>query len=232
MKGVLRGQFPFSRLMSPLVLLTLFLMASFLYSTPFSFTTDITQNATYSALTTVDLPEKPAKTTILSNFLTKKSTTKTTNSAKSTKITTASSIQKTTTKTAKTTAKSDSITIGGRTISIFTVNNTTVDAGSQVARYKSTGFLYGHNSSSVFGNLKNLSTGTNFSVTLSNQTTTYKIAKIVTLKKSDVAKNMNNLALNQTYGGVKYDLVLMTCAGQKVGSADATHRLIILANTK
>ena len=123
---------------------------------------------------------------------------------------------------------SNNIKIGGRTISIFRTSATTTDSGKQVARYKEK-FLYGHNTETVFGMLKNLPIGSTFSVTEDEIESNYQIASSITLEKSETARFMNAL-VDGRYKGNRYDLVLMTCAGESLGGGDATHRLIVFAN--
>jgi LPXTG-site transpeptidase (sortase) family protein len=125
--------------------------------------------------------------------------------------------------------KPDEISILGRTVKIKKVADTKVNAGNMVALYGD-GFLYGHNTNAVFGVLSRATTGTNFSVTLNNETKSYRIAKTAVLTKEDTKKSMYSLAKTQSFDGENYDLVLMTCAGRSVGHSDATHRRIVLAN--
>ena len=137
----------------------------------------------------------------------------------------------------------DSITIAGNTISITTVADTAVDSGNHVNRFKKGNFdgrfLYGHNSAAVFGGLKNLGVGATFTVTLDGVTHTYRIAKTVIFNKN-VAKGTIELEGDETnymtpvakakFGGVQYDLSIMTCHGQSLGGGDATQRFVIFAN--
>ena len=136
-------------------------------------------------------------------------------------------------------APANSITIAGRTIEIIDVSSTAVDAGNHVNR---TGkFLYGHNSSTVFGGLKNLSTGSTFTVKTAGITKTYKVMNKVTYIKDQTSKQLKLEGKNTVYTasvmnaydrdkGIYYDLSIMTCAGQSLGGGDATHRLVIFAN--
>ena len=137
----------------------------------------------------------------------------------------------------------DSIQIAGKTLNITTVDSTTIDSGNHVNRFKSDNFdgrfLYGHNSATVFGGLKNLGVGNTFTVTLDGSQKTYKIAKIVIFNKN-VAKGTIELDGDETnymgqvakakFKGVQYDLSIMTCHGQSLGGGDATERLVIFAN--
>ena len=130
----------------------------------------------------------------------------------------------------------NSITIAGRTITIADVNNTTVDSKNHVNKYKDK-FLYGHNSSAVFGGLKTLQIGDTFSVNYNNSLTRYKIENIVTFEKNPETGILTlNGKGNYMYSVSKakfgtniYDLSLMTCTGTSYGNGDASHRLVIYA---
>ncbi|MBR5027564.1 hypothetical protein IKX64_03215 [Candidatus Saccharibacteria bacterium] len=136
----------------------------------------------------------------------------------------------------------DSITIAGKTLSITTVSDTTVDSGNHVNRYKKGSydgrFLYGHNSAGVFGGLKNLGVGATFKVTLEGVTHIYRIAKTVifdknvekgTIELGDGVNYMGQVA-KAKFGGTQYDLSIMTCHGKSLGGGDATQRFVIFAN--
>ena len=72
--------------------------------------------------------------------------------------------------------KPNSINIAGRTISVTTgIRDTSIDAGDHANLYYNGKFLYGHNSASVFGGLKNLGIGSTFTMTLDGVTKTYRI---------------------------------------------------------
>ena len=131
----------------------------------------------------------------------------------------------------------NTITITGKTLSITDVSNTTTDAKNHVNKYGDK-FLYGHNTSGVFGNLKQLSEGDTFSVTYNNVLTSYKIEKIVIFEKNaengklqlDGSGNYM-LSVSKAKFGIKaYDLSIMTCHGTSYGNGDASHRLVIFAN--
>lgn len=137
--------------------------------------------------------------------------------------------------------KGNSIAIAGHTLAIKDVDDTSVDAGDHVNKYGDK-FLYGHNSSAVFGGLANLSVGQTFSVDYDGVVNTYQIAKMVTFAKNfergtleygDSSYNyFPALARRAQFGknGPIYDLSIMTCAGTSLGGGDATHRLVIFAN--
>lgn len=134
-------------------------------------------------------------------------------------------------------APSDSITIAGRTLDIVDVSDTTVDAGGHVNKYGDR-FLYGHNTSNVFGGLTSLGVGSRFSVTYDGDTTYYVVTKVVIYEKNrDTGKLQLNgsgsymrSVANAKYDGVQYDLSIMTCYGTSYGNGDASHRLVLFAN--
>lgn len=129
------------------------------------------------------------------------------------------------------------ITIAGNTISIFASSSTTIDAGSRVGSFRK--LLYGHNSSTVFGRLSSVATGSTFTVTLGGTTTTYRILQKITVLKSSLEVNnrMNYLVNSASYtdrdariATGAHDLVLMTCAGTLYGNGNASHRTLIFAD--
>ena len=144
--------------------------------------------------------------------------------------------------------KPNQIVIGGRTISMTIVNDTRADAVNHVNMYCGSNaacnkFIYGHNSSAVFGNLKNLRVGVDtFTVTLNGVTSTYRIVNKVIYDyelggigalrlNGDMSINyMNRTAKARDNNTVQYDLSLMTCHGQSLGSGNATERLVLFAN--
>ena len=153
-------------------------------------------------------------------------------------------VQKSEPVVSKPVAQADHIEIAGNWINIYETDNTNVDAGNSVRRFVKPEnnydgrFLYGHNSSNVFGGLKNLSVGSTFTVTLNNVKKTYRIAKTVIFEKNQetgkltlngAGSYMNNVA-RAKHDGVQYSLSLMTCHGQALGRGDATHRLVLFAN--
>ena len=134
------------------------------------------------------------------------------------------------------TASANNIAIAGRTIEVVDVNSTTVDAGNHVNRFRGK-LLYGHNSAGVFGSILGLGAGATFSVTTNGVTTNYRVANTVTFEKNTstgqlqlngAGSYMNGVAAAY-YGGVHYDLALMTCAGVSYGNGDASHRFVIFA---
>ena len=144
--------------------------------------------------------------------------------------------------------KPNQIVIGGRTIPMTIVKDTRADAGNHVNMYCGSNaacnkFIYGHNSSAVFGSLKNLRVGVDtFAVTLNGATSTYRIVNKVIYDyelggngalrlNGDTSINyMNRTAKAKDNNNVQYDLALMTCHGQSLGSGNAAQRLVFFAN--
>lgn len=138
--------------------------------------------------------------------------------------------------------KTNSITITGRTISVTNVNDTRIGAGDHVNFYRNK-FLYGHNSSAVFGGLKNLVIGSNFSLTIDGVTTNYRVARVMVFDYEETtngngAIRFNNDGRNYILNVVRakdnndtqYNLSIMTCHGKSLGNNNATQRLVLFAN--
>ena len=204
--------------------------------------------------------ETPVETTVATTPVATKTTTPQTKPAAQTQTQTAPVTQKPvratpTTQTPATPAvtpapavKPNQIVIGGRTIPMTIVKDTRADAGNHVNMYCGSNaacnkFIYGHNSSAVFGNLKNLRVGVDtFTVTLNGVTSTYRIVNKVIYDyelggngalrlNGDTSINyMNRTAKAKDNNNVQYDLALMTCHGQSLGSGNATQRLVLFAN--
>ena len=143
---------------------------------------------------------------------------------------------------AKPAVKTNTINITGRTISITNVNDTRIDAGDHVNLYRDK-FLYGHNSSAVFGGLKNMGIGSNFSITMNGVTTNYRVARVMVFDYEETANGNGALRFNQdgrNYilnvvrakddNDVQYALSIMTCHGKSFGGNNATQRLVLFAN--
>lgn len=204
--------------------------------------------------------ETPVETTVATTPVATKTTTPQTKPAAQTQTQTAPVTQKPvratpTTQTPATPAvtpapavKPNQIVIGGRTIPMTIVKDTRADAGNHVNMYCGSNaacnkFIYGHNSSAVFGNLKNLRVGVDtFTVTLNGVTSTYRIVNKVIYDyelggngalrlNGDTSINyMNRTAKAKDNNNVQYDLALMTCHGQSLGNGNATQRLVLFAN--
>lgn len=127
----------------------------------------------------------------------------------------------------------DEITFLGHTVSIVNVSSTAVDAGNHVNRFREK-FLYGHNSSAVFGGLVNLNEGGRFVVRIDGITKSYVvIEKVIYEKASGTSLRLNGKDYSMSAiakGRGKYNIVLMTCYGVSYGNGDASHRLVIYAN--
>ena len=111
--------------------------------------------------------------------------------------------------------------------------------------YKTKNFIYGHNTSGTLGSIKNLTSGSIFTVTENGTTSTYQVANVQIFYKSDdytlsLCKNGYNDCTSGTYyisslqyatfRGTKYDIALFTCDGTALGGGDSTHRRIVFAN--
>lgn len=120
------------------------------------------------------------------------------------------------------------INIAGRILRIEDVDDTLIDSTDHVNRWGKK-FLYGHNTSGVFGPIRNLSAGATFTALIDGEEHTYQIVYTETMEKPKVEKNMLGIAYAM-YNGNRYDLSLMTCAGTSLGGGDATHRFVVFAN--
>lgn len=90
--------------------------------------------------------------------------------------------------------------------------------------------IYGHRLT-VFGGVMNLGVGSTFTVTLNNQTTTYRVVGVEDTSVEN-AKNNASILYNATYKAYKYgayDLTLMTCTGTINADGSASHRRIVMA---
>ncbi len=134
--------------------------------------------------------------------------------------------------------------IGSKTICLSSTNTTAgslsysnayIFNNASYASYNQ--YIFGHNSSNLFGVLSSLPSGTKFSLTIQNQTQNYTIAFSETTcdytNPSHPCSNYPEAKLNMkdaiypTRRGA--DLAIMTCAGQGIGGGDATHRLTVYA---
>ena len=131
---------------------------------------------------------------------------------------------------------SNYISIAGRTIDMVNVENTAVDSGNHVNKYGDR-LIYGHNSASVFGFLKNVGVGEVFSVTENGVTRNYRVQSVAIYEKlNDYTLSLDGQTIkmvavaNARHNGKKYDLSLMTCYGTSYGNGDASHRLVLFAS--
>ena len=123
------------------------------------------------------------------------------------------------------------ITLSGRTYTIFTTTSLATDAGSRVALYQDQ-FLFAH-SSSAFSALPSASS---FSIHRNGITENYKIVKkIVYCDYSNAAQHGSRYDCSNypeptlPAHALGYDFILMTCTGQSLPGGDATHRLLAYA---
>ena len=131
-------------------------------------------------------------------------------------------------------AAANKLNIAGRSLTVEYSPNTAVDAG-RVVKFYNNKFLYGHNSSNVFGFLPSVGVGSTFSLTYNGVTTNYRVMeKVEYAKASPTTLSLNGREYSMAYiakGMNKYSLTIMTCSGQSLGRGDATHRLVLYANT-
>ncbi|MBR0430786.1 hypothetical protein IJJ05_00650 [Candidatus Saccharibacteria bacterium] len=134
-------------------------------------------------------------------------------------------------------APANSIAIAGRNLAVVNVANTAVDSGNHVNKYGDR-FLYGHNTSVVFGGLVNLGVGSSFTLTLDGLSTNYQVKRVVIFEKNTTngrlqmngeGSYMKSVA-NANFDGAQYNIALMTCYGISYGNGDASHRLVLFAD--
>ena len=132
-----------------------------------------------------------------------------------------------------TTVPAYNIQFGNHTLEIRNVDSTTVNSGNHVNKIGK--LLYGHNSATVFGDLQTLSLGETFTVTENNLVTTYQITAITLYEKNPDGRLQLNGSGNYMKAirdkALGHDIALMTCAGTSYGNQDASHRLVIFADT-
>lgn len=127
-------------------------------------------------------------------------------------------------KAVTTTATSSSkniISIAGKNILLKPTNCNTMPRPDNVsANYCNFGgskslFIYGHNTSSIFGAIKYLKIGSTFKITLNNKTTAYKITKSFTRTVTELNNNSN--LRRSIYIGTylsNSDITIQTCEGK------------------
>ena len=103
---------------------------------------------------------------------------------------------------------------------------------SYSAIYRTGKFIYGHNTSTLLGNLGNLNIGDNFTITENGVVSNYRVADKVLYEKS--ANGYLNGSWSLTYdvevNASGHSVSLMTCAGTSYGNGDASHRLVVFAD--
>ena len=191
---------------SVLYILTLILSTLNLYNGLVFNTTDKTEiNDIYTGLEEKSTIEKFKAPTIKTVNIPKKTNTKTTTSS-----------AKTITKT-----PSNMIVIAGKNVKLKPTDcNVMPNPDYTSANYcnfrgSDSLFVYGHNISNIFGQIKNLSVGSTFKIILNGQTTTYKITDSFALEKSVLNSNASMRAsiYKGTYLG-KSDITIQTCEGK------------------
>jgi sortase (surface protein transpeptidase) len=191
--------------------LTLFLSLGNLNNGLVFQTTDNTErDAVYAALEekeTIDSVKKPEITSV--NVPVKQTAQKT--------------VYKQTTK--KVASKNNTIQITGKTITLRPTDCNTMSkpdySSANYCHFRGSDslFVYGHNTSNIFGQIKNLKAGSTFTITLNNQTVTYKVTKSFVLpvdmlnSKSKDAGVIRAQLFSGTYDG-KSDITIQTCEGK------------------
>lgn len=111
------------------------------------------------------------------------------------------------------------ISINGRAIRLEykqPAGSTLIVPGNHAAYYRN--FIYGHNTSSVFGYLNRISVGETITVSINGEARTYRVAAKERKAIGDIS--MASLIYNKSYAHI-----LMTCVGD-----GSTHRDIIYLN--
>ena len=192
----------------------LFLSALNLHNGGIYHTTDVTEyDAKYSVSDVKNAKNEVKKPEIKTINHPKKQTT----------VKTATSTKKTTNKTTST--PNNTIQITGKTINLKATNCNKMPtpdySSANYCNYRGSSslFIYGHNSSNIFSQIKNLKVGSTFKITLNGKTTTYKITSSFVLPvtvlndKSSNASALRASLFNGTYGE-KSDITIQTCEGK------------------
>ena len=117
-------------------------------------------------------------------------------------------------------ARTDTISINGRIISLIPTNCNLMPTPNYTSAYychyggSSNLFIYGHNTTPIFGTLKDLNAGATFKITLNNQTITYRISKTFIKSTRELNKNngLRSSIFKGFYGG-SAEIVIQTCHG-------------------
>ena len=131
----------------------------------------------------------------------------------------------------------NTLEILGRRINLVDTNTTESTPGNAVAQYFGATsemqgkFFFGHNSANLLSGLANLGFGSTFKITKNNTTKTYQVKKVIVVPNdATLLRNMPSIAKAQ-YQGVSYGVSIMTCAGTSYGNGNATHRVLVFADT-
>ena len=98
--------------------------------------------------------------------------------------------------------------------------------------YRTGKFIYAHNSSNLFGNLKNLNYDDIFTITEAGVTRTYQVMDKAVYEKAENGYLNGSRSLTKAVeiGANGYDISIMTCSGTMHRNGDASHRLVVFAN--
>ncbi len=98
--------------------------------------------------------------------------------------------------------------------------------------YRTGKFIYAHNSSNLFGNLKYLNIGDVFTITESGVAQKYQVIDKVIYEKADngYLNGSKRLTKEVEIYANGHDISIMTCSGTAYGNGDASHRLVLFAN--
>lgn len=98
--------------------------------------------------------------------------------------------------------------------------------------YRTGKFIYGHNSSNLFGNLKYLNIGDVFTITEFGVVQKYRVMDKVIYEKAGngYLNGSKSLTKEVEFNANGYNVSIMTCSGTAYGNGDASHRLVLFAN--
>ena len=98
--------------------------------------------------------------------------------------------------------------------------------------YRTGKFIYAHNSSNLFGNLKNLNYDDIFTITEAGVTRTYQVMDKAVYEKAENGYLNGSRSLTKAVeiGANGYDISIMTCSGAMYRNGDVSHRLVVFAN--
>lgn len=125
--------------------------------------------------------------------------------------------------TTRAASQNNSITVAGRTVSTFWTSNENFvhDAGNRAARYGK--LIFAHNTDALFGNIRYMKSGQEFTVTTNGTTQRYRVTKVVgPVAREKISMSYMYTATDSTdyacrngkCANTTHDLVLMTCSGR------------------